>query len=574
MFSFYRNKVNRVRKKLKSEYVSNTMQNLKSSDPKNWWKKIKSLTGQQQKSDNLESLAQSICSGDKMALANTINDFFQSVSSHLSPLSIPKHTHYFVVPDEYIITVDSVEKRLRNINITKAAGPDDIPNWLLKDLYFELAPPICAIWNSSFRDSYVPQIWKSANTCPLPKKSPPLNLQKDLRPISLTPILSKGIEFYARDWFMGFFNDHIDEFQYGSQSECSTVIALVQLFHNWLLNLDTGGNIIRILLIDFSKAFDLVDHNILMRKISQLGIPEFLSSWLYSFLCNRRQRVKIGNTLSEWSQMNAGVPQGTLLGPSTFLLHINDLKTECHSIKYVDDTTIWETCDKKGDNSKIQNAANQTYEWCESNNMKINIDKTKEILINFSKKQTPIKPITLNNKEIERVSNSKLLGVIINDTFTWSDHIEYICGKAAKRLYFLRLLKRANIPSLDIVHVYCSTVRSLLEYACEVWHPGITKQQCEKVELIQKRALKVAFPNLSYSEALKAGNIQTLNDRRNDRCRSFFTDICRPTHRLHNLLPPKNNLLHLRTKRQYILPRVRTNRLKRSPIYHGVFNYQ
>ena len=574
MYCFYRNKVNRARKKLKSEYVSNTMQDLKCSNPKNWWQKIKSLTGQKHKGDNLESLAQSICNGDKTALANTINMFFQSVSSHLSPLSSPDRVYNFIVPDDFIISVDSVEKRLRNINISKAAGPDDIPNWLLKDLYYVLAPPVCAIWNSSFRDSYVPQIWKSANTCPLPKKSPPLNLQKDLRPISLTPILSKGIEFYARDWFMRFFNDHIDEFQYGSQSECSTIIALAQLCHNWLLNLDNGVNIIRILLIDFSKAFDLVDHNILMKKISQLGIPDFLSSWLYSFLCNRRQRVKIGSTFSEWSEINAGVPQGTLLGPSTFLLHINDLKTECNSIKYVDDTTIWESCDKNGNNSKIQNAANQTYEWCQSNNMKINIDKTKEILIDFSRKPHAINPITLNDKNIETVSSSKLLGVIINDTLTWGDHIDYICGKAAKRLYFLRLLKRANIPALDIVHVYCSTIRSLLEYACEVWHPGITKQQCDNVELIQKRALKVAFPNLSYAEALKAGNIQTLVDRRNDRCRTFFTAICDPKHKLHNLLPPKNKLTHLRSRRQFTLPRVRTTRLKRSPIFHGVFNFQ
>jgi hypothetical protein len=550
------------------------MQNLKSSNPKNWWQKIKSLTGQHKKGDNLESLAQSTCDGDKMVLANTINEFFKNVSSHLSPLSTPNYPCNYDVPDEYIITVDSVEERLRKINVTKAAGPDDIPSWLLKDLYQELAPPVCSIWNSSFRNSYVPHIWKSANTCPLPKKTPPLDLQKDLRPISLTPILSKGIEFYARDWFMYFFKNHIDTFQYGSQSESSTVIALVQLLHSWLIDLDSGKNIIRILLIDFSKAFDLVDHTILMNKILKLDIPDFLSSWLYSFLCDRRQRVKIGNTFSEWTDINAGVPQGTLLGPSTFLLHINDLQTECHAVKYVDDTTIWETCDKRGQNSRIQNAANQTYEWCQSNNMKINTDKTKEMLINFSKKPFPINSITMNENEIERVRKSKLLGIIINDTLTWGDHIDYICGKAAKRLYFLRLLKRANIPPMDIIHVYYSTIRSLLEYACEVWHPGITKQQSEKLELIQKRALKIAFPNLSYNDILKQTKAHTLHDRRDDRCRTFFNAILNKKHRLHNLLPPKNNMQHLRSKRQYTLPKVKTERLKRSPIFYGVFNYQ
>jgi hypothetical protein len=574
MYCFYRNKVNRMRKQLKSQYVSKTMSSLKHSNPKNWWQKIKSLSGSNVKCDNLLSLAHSSCNGDVNSLADIVNDHFKDVSSHLLPLPVVETSSSHNIPDKFIISVQSVEKRLKNINVCKAPGPDDIPSWILKELYCELAPPVCALWNSSFRDSYVPQIWKSANTIPLPKTSPVLNIQKDLRPISLTPILCKGIEYYARDWFMDIFKSQIDEYQYGSQSECSTVIALAQLFHNWLLNLDSGKNVVRILLVDFSKAFDLVDHNILINKVSKTGAPEFLISWLHSFLCGRQQRVKIGSTFSKWTPLNAGVPQGTLLGPSTFLLHINDLKTDCNSVKYVDDTTIWETCDKRGENSNIQNAANQTFTWCQTNNMRLNTDKTKEMLIDFSKKPFNIKPICMNDSDIERVKSTKLLGVIINNTLTWNDHVDYICNKASKRLYFLRLLRRANIIPLDIVQVYCSTIRSLLEYACEVWHPGLSKQQCNKIEMIQKRALKVVFPELSYSEALLKTNIPTLSDRRRERCETFFNNMSNPTHKLHNLLPKRTNLPHLRSNRKYMLPRVRTNRLKNSPIFYGVFNFQ
>ena len=574
MFCFYRNKVNRMRKQLKSQYVARAMGNLKKSNPKNWWKEIKSLMGNSTKCNNLDSIAQSLYDGDVLSLAENINTHFKNVSSHLSPLPILNHVCQQHIPDEFVITVQSVEKRLKNINISKASGPDDIPSWILKDLCFELAPPVCALWNSSFRDSFVPQIWKSANAIPLPKKSPPLNIQKDLRPISLTPILSKGIEFYARDWFMNVFKSQIDEYQYGSQSECSTIIALAQLFHNWVLNLDSGKNVIRTLLVDFSKAFDLVDHNILIEKVAQTGTPDFLLSWISSFLSGRQQRVKIGDTLSEWVPLNAGVPQGTLLGPSAFLLHINDLKTDCHSVKYVDDTTIWEVCNKHGGNSKIQDAANQTFTWCQNNNMRLNTDKTKEMLIDFSKKPVNIENIYMNGNVIERVQSTKLLGVIINNSLTWSDHVDYICSKAAKRLYFLRLLKRASIPATDIVHVYCSIIRSLLEYACEVWHPGLTKQQSKKIELIQKRALKIALPDLSYTEALLMNNIVTLHDRRKERCEIFFNDITKPTHKLHYLLPRENKITHLRSNRKYVLPKVKTNRLKNSPIFYGVFNFQ
>ena len=191
-------------------------------------------------------------------------------------------------------------------------------------------------------------------------------------------------------------------------------IALAHLMHSWLQSLENTTSVIRILLIDFSKAFDLVDHNILLNKVSDIGTPTFLTSWIHSFICDRRQRVKIGKTFSSWVNLNAGVPQGTLLGPATFLLHINDLKTDCRSVKYVDDTTIWEACDKKRLNSKIQITANQACTWCQKNNMKINTDKTKEMIIYFSKTVSNIEPILMNDSKLEQVSHTKLLGVIIH----------------------------------------------------------------------------------------------------------------------------------------------------------------
>ena len=174
----------------------------------------------------------------------------------------------------------------------------------------------------------------------------------------------------------------------------------------------------------------------MLDKISKTGTPAFLNSWLYSFLQDRQQRVKIGDSFSEWTHMNAGVPQGTLLGPLTFLIHINDLNTDCSSIKYVDDTTLWEACSLSGNDSCIQHATDQALQWCNNNNMKINTDKTKEMIVYFGKKTHTLPEIKLNCSDLERVKQSKLLGVIINDKLTWGDHIDYICTKASKRLYF------------------------------------------------------------------------------------------------------------------------------------------
>ena len=143
--------------------------------------------------------------------------------------------------------------------------------------------------------------------------------------------------------------------------------------------METSNNVIRILFLDFQKAFDLVDNNIVMNKIRNTNAPIFLQNWIHSFLEGRQQRVKINNEVSTLLNMKWGVPQGTLLGPVTFLLHINDLNTVCNSVKYVDDTTIWEACSPDLSNSKIQIASNQVSSWCENNNMKINVEKTKEM---------------------------------------------------------------------------------------------------------------------------------------------------------------------------------------------------
>ena len=574
MFKMFRNKVNRERKRLKQQHVSKTLDNLKQENPKKWWKSIKSLTGQTTKNDSLFSLAQQQQCEDMSQLATQINMSFHKVSSHLPPLNHRTQNETCHVPDRYIISIEEVRKQLSKINISKAPGPDGIPSWILKDLCHELAPAVCSIFNASFRDGFMPQLWKSANTRALPKVSPPKLIDKDLRPISLTPILSKNIEFYARNWFMDHFKHHLDDTQYGSQKNCSTVLALSHLVHLWLVASESTSSAIRVLLLDFSKAFDLVDHTILLEKVAKIGAPEFLINWLHSFLQGRQQRVKIGDKMSPWVNMQGGVPQGTLLGPVTFLLHINDLKTECNSIKYVDDTTIWESCDPTTKNTNIQRAANQAITWCTENNMKINTSKTKEMLIYFGKKDTSFPPIEMNDEKLERVSNTKLLGVILNNKLTWGDHVDYICSKVTKRLYFLRLLKRAKISGNDIIHVYNSIIRSVMEYACEVWHPGLTKYQTQKLELIQKRAIRIAYPNISYEDALGTYTISTLHDRREHLCKEFFLKICKPEHKLHQLLPTKCKVKHLRHARTYNLPRVKTNRLKNSPVYYGVFNFQ
>ncbi len=256
-----------------------------------------------------------------------------------------------------------------------------------------------------------------------------------------------------------------------------------------------------------------------------------------------------------------------MLGPLGFVCHTNDLKTVCDTVKYVDDSTIWEVCDRKGEDSQIQPAANQTIEWTENNLMETNTDKTKDMVIYYGKRELIAPPIMMNGYEIERVSTSKLLGVILNDTLTWRDHVDYICRKASVRLYFHTLLKRAGYSSPDIVDVYAAITRSVLD-ACEVWHLGLTKAQSQCSEHIQKRALDISYPDLEYLDALQDANLDS-------RCETFFHEPQKPEHKLHHLLPEVHDIKPiLRTACEREPFRAGPEWFKNSFINYGLFKYQ
>ncbi len=302
-YKHYRNTVNRMRNNLVKDHYAKQKKDLGEISQKDWWKKIKEITGLKKENNNLQGLANTLHEGDMDKLADNINASFQGVSADMTALT--PHESFTVgnsyhVPDIYIISVSKVEKQLMNTKTNKAIGPDNIPNWILRDLAPLIAGPICAIYNSSFREGFLPQIWKSADVIPLPKIEPPKLVDKHLRPISLTPVLSKGAEEHARGWIMEFMEEVLDQHQFGSRKGHSTVHALVELHHQWLEAVETTGRVVRVLMLDFRKAFDRVDHHILLTKLSNLGLPDFLVRWMTAFLCERQQRVKIGQTTSSW----------------------------------------------------------------------------------------------------------------------------------------------------------------------------------------------------------------------------------------------------------------------------------
>ena len=171
--------------------------------------------------------------------------------------------------------------------------------------------------------------------------------------------------------------------------------------------------------------------------------------------------------------------------------------------------------------------------------MKLNEKKTKELLVNFGKKNktVDIPPVVINSTPVERVNNTKLLGLWLSSDLTWTKHVKEITKRASSRLYLLSQAKHASISPNDRVGLYKALVRPIIEYACPVWHPGLPKYLDRSLETIQARVLRTVFPDLLYDDALIVADLPTLADRRTELTLNFFTQLTNPQNKCHGLLP-------------------------------------
>ena len=421
------------------------------------------------------------------------------------------------VPHGLLVSIREVHDSLSSLNVGKAIGPDMIPNRVLKDFAPELAPLIMDIYNCSLREGYVSDLLKRSIINPLPKVSPPQEIQSDLRPISLTCTLAKVMEGFARSRLVVQILENLDPRQYARERHSTTdaLIYLLQAIHEAT---DSGNCGARMFFANYSKGFDLIDHSILLRELAFFDIDTVLINWIRAFLTGRSQAVRIGNSLSDWKSPREGIPQGTTLGVILFAVMTNNLLRDWHlRIKFVDDTTALEILPRNGI-SLLNVAVNDIHKFSVEHNMKLNAKKCKEMLINFMQNDYfTTRPTVLGNNTAECVTTYKLLGIIISNDLKWNEHIDYISKKASKRLYSLRILKKVGVNREGILKVYLTTIRPILEYGVQVCQ-DIREFLSNKLESIQKRALYINYPCHSYLDALYTTNLSSLKERGTQLC--------------------------------------------------------
>ena len=401
----------------------------------------------------------------------------------------------------------------------------------------------------------------------MPKQKPVEDVNKHLRPISLTLTISKVAEdFVAANYVGPVILRVIDPNQFGGIPKSSTVHVLTSMAHHWSQATDGTGAAVRVVLFDYRKAFDFIDHQLLVRKIYSLDIPCGVARWVADFLAHCNQHVKLSmNCLSEWGPVPAGVPQGTKLGPWLFLLMINDLRApNVQTWNYVDDTTVAEIVQRNA-SGDAQVAVSLKEDWSNDQNMQLNGNKCKVMVIEFKQKKHVFSPLKVDGKELRTVDSAKVLGLTLSSDLKCNNHITELIKKVNKPLYFLVLLRRAGVPSKDVINFYCTTIRPVLEYSAQCFHHSLPRYLSEDIERVQKRAMSIICPGLPYRDCLARFGLSTLHDGRQELCSKLFNSISIPLNSLHSLLPPKHeDKYNTRRKRIYNLSHMRTDRYKRT----------
>ena len=520
---------------------------------KKFWGYVKSL--KKDASGTAPLKQEGVLVSDAKGKSNILNRQYASVFTEEDVTIIPDlgPSNHPMMPTPQI-TIKGVQKMLCNLNPNKAAGPDQLHPRFLKELHLELAPLYTAIFQKSLDEGHVPLQWRTANVSPVFKKGEKYD-PANYRPVSLTAITSKLMEHILASNIMSHLEDRhlLSDCQHGFRSNRSCESQLLNFTQELMRGLADGQQI-DVNVMDFSKAFDRVPHQRLLKKAEHYGIRGPVLKWLKSFLMDRSQKVVIEGESSNYCRVISGVPQGTVLGPVLFLIFINDLPATVNSPckLFADDLVIYREVKDRQDEKLLQEDMNKLSQWEDTWGMQFHPEKCEHITV--TRKRNPMRTsYKLRGHQLKTVTQTKYLGVNINSKLDWKEHVDKISKKANKTLGFIRRNLK-NAPKDTREMAYKALVRPQLEYCAPVWDP-YTQDQIDRLEMIQRRSARFVLRRYhqtsSVNSMLQQLGWETLQERRAKmRIITFFktirqliavnslnylTPVCLPTRQNHSL---------------------------------------
>ena len=374
---------------------------------------------------------------------------------------------------------------MKEIKPKSAPGPDDIPAYIYNTFAEELALPIMKIWRISLDKGIMPEGTLFSVIVPLYKggdKADPPNY----RPLALTNHLTKVFERVLRLSIIKHLetNNFMNPTQHGFRSRHSTITQLLN-YYDSVLSILEQGHCPNTVYLDFAKAFDKVDHQILLSKVHKLGIQGKVHTWIKEFLTNRQQSVRVEKQYSEKVWVTSGVPQGSVLGPLLFIIMMIDADSDIYNAmlsSFADDTRIWKGIDNPETHYLLQEQLNRFYRWAQYNNMIFNNTKFEALLYQTDQ---PFNYTAPDGSNIDTKQVVKDLGVLMSANGTFDAHIQSTVA-AAKRLshWILRVFHTRNTDPL--IKLYKALVLTKLEYACILWSPT-SQMSINLLENVQRR---------------------------------------------------------------------------------------
>lgn len=527
-----RNDLRATTRQLSTEYESTIVEDIKIN-PKKFWLYVNSKIKQRVRVGNLsDEYGQSIT--DDIGKSEVLNAAFSSVFT-IEDNVLPHLDNFWDGEPltDIEISVETVKKKLKNLNCSKSPGPDGTHPRVLKEAADVLAFPLAMVFQKSVNEGFVPNDWKLADITPIFKKGS----KKDpynYRPISLTSIVVKVLESVIRDSVIEHMtsNNLLAEQQHGFCPGRSCDTQLLCQLDDWTRLIDDGKPI-DVIYLDFRKAFDAVPHKRLLEKVSAYGIQGRLRNWIKDFLAGRQQRVVVNDTRSNWSDVLSGIPQGSVLGPVLFLLFINDLpkSIDCNMLLYADDSKIYRSVCEQGSVNILQDDLNNALDWSSTWQLPFNMNKCKVLHLGNRNEHHEY---TMGDHLLQSVTEETDLGIIMDKSLSFQKHVSVQVNKAYR---MLGLIKRTftHLDKLTLTVLFTSLVRPLLEYGQVVWHPHFIGDVL-KIERVQRRATKMVseISHLSYEDRLRTLDLYSLFYRRR---RGDMIQVYRIMHGLDRVSP-------------------------------------
>lgn len=535
-YKHYRNYLNNIIKQKKSEYYLQKFASFRLNTKKIWEliKEIKSTKNNQNTASHTLNYNDTVLNTPH-EISNAFNTYFSQIAPELSsqlPRAQNSHTSYLQgnflssmnIP---LVAANDTVKAITALK-NKKSNVDEIPVIIIKENKNLLAEPLSKLFNDSIKDGVFPTRFKLAKIIPIHKSGSKTKVS-NYRPISILSVFSKIFEIIMKNFLMSYLSKQkiLNNRQFGFRPGLNTFDA-INLFTSDLHNALNNHKSIISIFIDFSKAFDTVDPNILVDKLQHYGIRGCVQKWFKSYLTGRSQFTSYNNSKSTIKPIQLGVPQGSILGPILFLLYINDIcyaSTALSTIQFADDSTLYMIGDNPTDLINRANRALSAFaEWCLANRLTINTTKTFYMLFtNTTTKYQPLPRLAILDEDITQVYKTKFLGITFDKNLTFKYHISNLCLKLSRSVALL--LKIKNFVTIEIMKImYYAHIFPHLIYCNPIWS---TTYPChlQNLNILHKKIIRIMSNSdfLQHTPPLfKDMNILQLTDLSNFSIASYM----------------------------------------------------